>query len=77
VESQGGIQPVWRRTSHVHLRVQDRPVSFAWVSGGMAFTIGELDARVMIDRPMIWDLGLCDPQFKQANAKGAQRNVVN
>jgi hypothetical protein len=36
------------------LRVQGRPVSFAWVSESIAFTIDELDARVMIDRPMVW-----------------------
>ena len=45
------------------LRVDHRPVSFAWVTESMTFSIGELDACVMIDRPMVWNLGLCDPGY--------------
>jgi RimJ/RimL family protein N-acetyltransferase len=36
------------------LRVDDRPVSFAWVTESMTFSIDELEACVTTDRPVIW-----------------------
>jgi hypothetical protein len=36
------------------LRVNDRLVSFAWVTEDRTFSIDELDAIVTVDRPMVW-----------------------
>ena len=36
------------------LSLDNRPVSFAWVTESMTFSIDELDSWVMTDQPMVW-----------------------